>query len=165
MHDGYRLSGAAMRRLVEHVRRGGRFDQSALIAHDPEATPVFVTRFEDGRLMLRDGLHRSTAVLLGRASGELEEGEVIVEDMRYDMFLMPALAAGLYAPFDPRTEVRIADFRDYRDEVDRIARSGGDALAYIAANRHTYVRPRQPCHDALARFYGERSPYGAELAA
>jgi len=152
MHDGYRLSLAAMQQLVEHVRRGGRFD-----------APIFVTRFEDGREMLRDGLHRATAVLLGRSSGALEPGEVVIEPMTYDMFRSPALEAGLYAPFDPVTEVRVADFRGFRDQV--LARANGDVDAFIAAHRDVYVRPRQPYHDTLARFFAERSPYGAELAA
>jgi len=152
MHDGYRLSAEAMRALVEHVRRGGRFDE-----------PVRVTRFEDGRLMLRDGLHRTTAVMLGR--GVFLDGDAVFEDMTYTMFLAPALAAGLVAPFDPRTEVRVADFRAHREEVKRLLRTGGDALAFIASNRRAYVRPRRPCHDSLAAFFAECSPYGAELTA
>ena len=38
-------------------------------------------------------------------------------------------------------------------------------IAFIAANRATYVRPRRPFHDSLAAFYQARSPYGRELAA
>lgn len=163
MHDGYRLSLAAMQRLIDHVRGGGRLDVASLTAHDRDSTPIFVTRFEDGRTMLRDGLHRATAVLLGRSSGVLESAEMVVEDMTYAMFREPALAAGLYAPFDPLTEVRVADFRGYRDEVRRVVREGGDALAYIATHRHSYVKPRGPSHDSLARFYAECSPYGTEL--
>ena len=159
MHDGYRLSAVAMRALVDHVRGGGGYD-----------APIFVTRFEDGRLMLRDGLHRATAVMLGRASGTLRERELEIEDMTYAMFLTPALDAGLFAPFDPRCEVRVADFRAHRDEVERLIREGGDligraAIGFIAANRQTYVRPRRPCHDSLAAFYVECSPYGEALAA
>jgi hypothetical protein len=164
MHDGYRLPLAAMQRLLDHVRAGGKFDVGSLTAHDRDsATLLYVTRFEDGRMMLRDGLHRATAVMLARPSGALDPSEVIVEDMTYDMFRKPALSAGLYAPFDPQTEVRIADFRAYRDEVMR--RTGDDALAYIAAHHRDYVRPRRACHDSLARFYAECSPYGSELAA
>ena len=154
MHDGYRLSPVAMRALVEHVRVGGRYDE-----------PVKVTRFEDGRLMLRDGLHRSTAVMLARPSGGLEDGELVIEDMTYAMFLEPALRAGLYAPFDPRTEVRVADFRAYREQVERLLGEGGDALGFIAANRGANLRPRRPCHDSLAAFYAACSPYGQELVA
>ena len=149
MHDGYRLPVSAMQQLIAHVRSGGQFEGIA------------ITRFEDGRMMLRDGVHRTTAVMLVR--GALVASEYVIEDMTYDMFLAPALAAGLYAPFDPRACVRIADFSAYRDEVKR--RTGDDVLAYIAAHRRDYVRPRRPCHDALARFYAECSPYGAELAA
>lgn len=154
MHDGYRLSITAMRELVDHVRGGGRFD-----------TPVAITRFEDGRLMLRDGLHRATAVLVARPSGTFAAAELAIDDMSYAMFLEPALAAGLYAPFDPRTEVRIADFGSYRDEVERRVRAGDDPLGFIAAHRHGYVRPRRACHDELAAFYAECSPYGQGLAA
>lgn len=153
MHDGYRLSAAAMRALVDHVRAGGRYSDR-----------VVITRFEDGRSMLRDGLHRSTAVMLGRLSGVLRDDEVVIEDMTYAMFLEPAVAAGLYAPFDPRIEVRIADFRAYREQVEALLRDGGDALGFIAAHRQANVRPRRPCHDSLAAFYAECSPYGQELA-
>ena len=65
MHDGYRLPAAAMRELVALARAGQRFE------------PVHVTRFEDGRVMLRDGLHRSTAIMPGRPSGMLDESEVV----------------------------------------------------------------------------------------
>jgi len=148
MHDGYRLPAEAMQALVDHVRGGGGYD-----------APIKVTQFEDGRLMLRDGLHRSTAVMLGRPSGVLHGGEVAIEDMTYAMFLEPAIAAGLYAPFDPRIEVRIADFRAYREQVERLLRDGGDALGFIAANRRGNVRPRRPCHESLAAFYAACSPY------
>lgn len=154
MHDGYRLSAAAMRALVDHVRGGGGYD-----------APIFVTRFEDGRLMLRDGLHRTTAVMLGRPSGMLRDDELVIEDMTYAMFLTPVLDAGLFAPFDPRSEVRIADFRAHREEVERLIREGGDPIGFIAANRQSYVRPRRACHDSLAAFYAACSPYGQELAA
>lgn len=161
MHDGYRLAAPAMLRLIEHVRGGGRFDVAALSAHerspDDPGTPMFVTRFEDGRLMLRDGLHRATAVMLGRPSGVIEPTEVIVEDMTYAMFRTPALVAGLYAPFDPLTEVRTADFRAFRDEVRR--RPTEEALAYIATNRGEYTRARRPYHDCLADFFAACSPY------
>lgn len=154
MHDGYRLSAAEMRALTDHVRAGGRFDE-----------PVKVTRFEDGRSMLRDGLHRSTAVMLGRPTGALHAGEFVLEDMTYAMFLEPAIEAGLYAPFDPRTEVRIADFRAYREQVERRLADGEDPLPFIAANRRTCVRPRRGCHDSLQAFFAECSPYGPELVA
>lgn len=153
MHDGYRLPATAMRELIELARSGRRFD------------PIHVTRFEDGRVMLRDGLHRSTAVMLGRPSGMFDESEIAIEDMTYAMFRAPAFAAGLYAPFDPLTEVRVADFRAFRDEVRRRADADADPIAYIAANRHLYIRPRRACHDSLAQFFAECSPYGTELAA
>jgi hypothetical protein len=153
MHDGYRLPATAMRELVALARAGQRFE------------PVHVTRFEDGRVLLRDGLHRSTAIMLGRPSGMLDESEVVIEDMTYEMFRAPAFATGLYAPFDPLTEVRVADFRAFRDEVKRRIDAGGDPVGYIAANRHLYVRPRRACHDSLAQFFAECSPYGEELAA
>jgi hypothetical protein len=153
MHDGYRLSAVAMRELIATARAGGTF------------APVYLTRFEDGRLMLRDGLHRSTAVMLGRPSASLDASEMLIEDMTYEMFRAPALAAGLYAPFDPIAEVRVADFRAYRDEVQRRIDGGADVAAYIAANRHVYVRPRRACHDSLEQFFADCSPYGSELAA
>lgn len=160
MHDAYRLTIGEMRSLVAHARAGETFELDALRARDPAAAPIAVVRFEDGRLMLRDGLHRATAILVGRPSGRLAAGELVIEELTYEMFLRPALAAGLYAPFDPRTEVRIADFRWLRDEVQRELRAGRDPIAYIDAHRHAYTRPRRPHHETLARFYAECSPYG-----
>jgi hypothetical protein len=151
MHDGYRLPATAMRELIALARAGHRFD------------PVHATRFEDGRVMLRDGLHRSTAVMLGRPSGMLDEPEVVIENMTYEMFRAPAFVTGLYAPFDPLTEVRVADFRAFRDEVRRRIASDDDPVGYIGTHRHLYVRPRRACHDSLAQFFAECSPYGTEL--
>jgi hypothetical protein len=150
MHDGYRLPLAEMRGLVDHVRAGGTF-----------AAPIAVVRFEDGRWMLRDGLHRATAILLGRPSGTLVPGELVIEELTYDMFLRPAIDAGLLAPFDPRSEVRIADFSAFTSDLRCAIREGRDPEMFITEHRHVYVRPRRAHHDALATFAAACSPYGA----
>lgn len=160
MHAGYRLPATAMRALLDAARSGAVFDEATLRTHESErSTVVAITRFEDGRLMLRDGLHRATAVMLARPRGRLRESEYVIDDMTYDMYLSPVLEAGLIAPFDPRLEVRIADWGAYRDEVLRRIREDDDPLGYIDTHRQDYVVRREPHHDRLSTFCEAVWPY------
>lgn len=165
MHAGYRLPLAAMRALLAAARSGAVFDEALLRGHESKrASLIGITRFEDGRLMIRDGLHRATAVMRARPGGLLAPSEYEIEELTYAMFLEPVFETMLLAPFDPRTEVRVADWGEYRDEMLRRIREDDDPLGYYRANRQTYVEPRRPHHDSLAAFADAVWPYGEELA-
>ena len=66
---------------------------------------------------------------------EIENLTVLHED-----FLYPNLENGWYTPLDPRTECRLADYRQFREEAVAAARRDpASALAFIERNRRRYA--------------------------
>lgn len=165
MHEGYRLPSFEMRSLLDAARDGVVFSQDVLRGHASSSQQLIaVVRFEDGRLFIRDGLHRATAIMLMRPSGAIEPEEFSLECMTYDMFCRPAVSIGFYAPFDPRAEVRAADWSGFRASVQGRIASSADPVEYILASRSLYVRRRFPYHDSLSEFFDyHRSQYGGLL--
>ena len=129
--------------MWEFVSNGGFFDCPSLRKHDPNRCSLIrIVKFEDGRYYIRDGLHRVTLVhALGR---ELREDEYSVERRHYDDFRVPNLAAGWITPFDPITEVRLADFHSYKEEASQM---DGQLERFVLANRSRYCTPRLPKHN------------------
>lgn len=153
MQSGYRLPVKSMRQLMTDVQQGTVFDRQSLLNRDARhAKLIAITRFEDGYMAIRDGVHRATAIQQMRPSGKLHPQEYVIEEMTYDMFLQPNLEVGFLTPFDPRTEVRVADWSEFRREVSERIEAGRDPLAYIASHRHAYTRPRESYHDSLSKF-------------
>jgi hypothetical protein len=144
--------------MMEFVRSGGFFTEetisSFLTDKRKDASKVFklnpikVVRFEDARLYLHDGLHRSTAIwLAGRAV--LDRREYVLEDWKYSEYLEINLADKWYTPFDPMTEVRIADFLSYKKKVEQLINgepkpSDDEIIRFIhdSYKRGEYTEPR-----------------------
>ena len=136
------------------------FDLESISAHGcSRSFLIAITRFDDGNLYLRDGLHRTTAIYLARREKVLYDSEFKFEDMTYDMYLEPAPEKGWYTPFDPRTEVRLPNFLDFRDEAQTLFVEGGDWRTFIAENRHRYCIPRTDVHafEPLSKFWIAKS--------
>jgi hypothetical protein len=127
-----RMSPNERNLLKKYVKDGGVFDTCRII----------VDRFPDGAIFVRDGHHRVAAVVAARAGGQLREEEVVITDRTYDMYIYPDILDGWITPFDPRTQVRIANIIDFKNTVSKFLRAGHDASGYISANTHLYCRPR-----------------------
>jgi hypothetical protein len=70
----------------------------------------------------------------------LHASEYEVNERSYDDILAANPDAGWYTPLDPRTECRLADYWNFREEARTLAaRDRGAALAYIQQNRSCYV--------------------------
>lgn len=145
--DGFRLSTEAVLKMVEYVRNGGKYTEAAMRSYNPKSVNLIaITQFEDGDLYLRDGLHRVASIYLaGRPM--LYEDEYVIEHMTYSMYNEINLAVGYVTPFDPRTEVRLANFGDFKAEVLEIIAEGVSPAEFILKNRHRYCVPRQPSHN------------------
>jgi hypothetical protein len=147
---GLRLSTRRRRDMTAHVRTGGDF-RSARAPHGFR-TPIVIDRFPDDRLYVRDGQHRVTAVLVARPTGELLPGEYVIVDRSYAMYTELDLADAWCTPFDPRTEVRLADIGAFKARVRALLDDGADPSTFILSNRQLYCRPRDSTDtfDALA---------------
>ena len=148
---GFRLPASLRRTMTAHVRGGGGFREATSPAGRP--APIVIDRFPDSRLFVRDGSHRVTAVLLGRDDRRLWPGEYRVCEMTYPMYTSLDPADAWLTPFDPRTEVRLADVLDFKTEVTALLAAGRDPSAFVRANRSRYCRARRPTDtfDAMAQ--------------
>ena len=132
------------------VRDGLFWTQDVLRAYaDTHHTPVrhliAIAHFPDDRLMIRDGHHRCLATYIG-GRGYLRHDEYRLEEYTYEMYTEINFEAGFVTPFDPRTEVRVSDFTEFRQEVFHLyARNPAEARRFIRQNKARYARPRR-CH-------------------
>src|SRR5215813_1415080 len=111
--------------------------------HTPVPRPIAIARFPDGRMMIRDGHHRCLATYIG-GRAYLRHDEYVVEEYTYEMYTEINFEAGFVTPFDPRTEVRVSDLTEFRQEVFRLyARDPAEARMFIRQNKARYARPRR----------------------
>ena len=147
MQDGFRLSPCAMWDmwgLLSSVPNA-RFNQETLAAHDPQRTSLIaLVVTEDGKTWIRDGLHRTAVIhMFGRT---LLPDEYTVDEIPYAKFMEINLNKGWYTPFDPRTEVRRADFHHFKDMVEGLRYHYIDPMRYIQVHRADYCVVRRPEH-------------------
>src|SRR6266446_3606067 len=108
--------------------------------HTPVRHLIAIAHFPDGRLLIRDGHHRCLATYIG-GRGYLRHDEYNLEEYTYEMYAEINFEAGFVTPFDPRTEVRVPDFIEFRQEVFRLyARNPEEAVAFIRQNKSRYAR-------------------------
>ena len=160
--DGYRLPRETRENMLSFVANGGRYDEASIKAHRCTRNfMIAVTRFEDGALYLRDGLHRVTSIYISRPEKVLYDDEFIFEDMTYDMWINAEPSKGWYTPFDPRTDVRLPDFLDFKREVQAMedSASAEEIADFINQNRHRYLVTRNASHtiEALSLVWAAES--------
>ena len=153
MQEGFRHPPKDVLEMVEFVKNGGRFNQERLNEYSPDHNKLIaITRCEDGVEYVRDGFHRIMAIHLGRPDGMVYDDECFIENLTYLRMNTPHLNMRYYTPFDPRVEVRAADFANFKAIVEKVIERGEDPIAFIAANRHAYVKPKQPHQETVESF-------------
>jgi hypothetical protein len=135
--------------MVEHVRSDGFWTRDVLDAwaeanHIPRSSPLIqITEFEDdGRQYVHDGHHRLCATFLG-GRFQLRDDEYELTRCPYAHYLEYNPEGGWFTPFDPRTEVRVADFSGYKQQalaLHRQDRASGERFA--RENHGRYAVPR-----------------------
>jgi hypothetical protein len=140
-----RYDTAYVLHMAECVRSGGRWTLPTLhdwsVKHNEHPSPlVWVTVFEDGKKYIHDGHHRCVSTLMG-GRDVLYEDEYQLHSFTYSQYMEPNLEKGWCTPFDPRTEVRLADFGDWRKNV--LALPPEEAVKVILAEKHRYAEPRR----------------------
>lgn len=132
--------------MVEFVQKGGFFTLEEITRHhDGDTSLISLTRFEDGRVFVHNGHHRVAAVwLAGRE--RLNSFEYLILDKKYSDYLEPNYLRpdghwlGWVTPFDPRKEVRAAEFGDFKQRVREIFEQQGEphATHYVLTNGGLY---------------------------
>ncbi len=153
MQEGFRHSTDDMIHMTYHAWQG-RFDAESLRRHNPDHTNLIaITQFEDGALYIRDGFHRVVAAYFGRGFDEaqLYDGEYFIEQLTYLRMNTANFGCAYYTPFDPRTEVRVADFAAFRAKVGAMS-SQEEMLEYIKAHRDAYAKPKEPHQQTVETF-------------
>jgi len=143
--DGYRLDKSIRKAMLGFVSGGGIYDQETIASHSGSNSLIAITRFPDERLFIRDGLHRVTSIHIARFGGVLYEQEYVIEDMTYEMYMTPVPDKGWYTPFDPRVEVRLPDFFDFKSKVLDI-KNLDEQIEYIVAHKSDYTTERNGLH-------------------
>lgn len=152
MQDGFRRSIHTLRRMLEFVRGGGRYDPETLRSRESGRTvPIVLNRFEDGKVFIHDGLHRVATILAGRDPACLYDDEFRIDSYSYQDYNEINVEVGYLTPFDPRSEVRVADLRGFQRRARAIIDAGQDLTEFISNHRHLYARPRRPFHASLDR--------------
>ena len=156
--DGFRLGAEEMSLMMEFVAKGGIYSREGLVGHNPKRTSLIaLSRFEDGQLYVRDGFHRLASIILGGRK-YLFEMEYFIEDMTYARYINLNLGVNWFTPFDPRIEVRIADFFSFKDRVLTMRNAGDDPTSFILRNKHLYAVPRTERHDPMCRLIQAHYP-------
>ncbi len=134
--------------MVDFVRQGGIFTRQSLerwVAKNdlrPNPPLIGITKFPDGMLMINDGHHRAASILMG-GRDHLDKQEFFVSCFTYAEYDEINVAQGWVTPFDPCTQVRLADFGDFKAWVKRhLEHSAGEACAFILDNRSRYSKSR-----------------------
>jgi hypothetical protein len=131
--------------MVEHAALGGKFDVNTLNRHSSgkDVRLINLVRFEDGRVFIHDGHHRVMAIYLG-ARDFLGISEYALTDWKYKDYTDIVFAKRWITPFDPRFEVRVSDYTEFKNEVWSIWEKDGEEAAkkHILLHKEAYVMPR-----------------------
>jgi hypothetical protein len=140
-------SVAAIAEMIDHVRRGGEFSQHVINRRADRTTfedepLVCVSVFEDGLEMIHDGHHRAVSCILG-GRDHLRDSEYFRLPIAYRKYTDIDLHDGWLTPFDPRSELRVADLSGFKERALRLAEEDEAAAArYILENPLLYKLPR-----------------------
>lgn len=109
----------------------------------PPGPLIQIAMFEDGKMYIADGHHRTIAIVLS-GRDYLDEGEYEIQQWTYRQWGEVNFQCGWVTPYDPRTHVRVADYSRYKDNIRQHLHIGIDAtLLYIKTNKDRYAKPRE----------------------
>ena len=134
---------AQLEKMILFVQSGGFFTKNCLEKHsnkDNRISPVIeITSFEDGKLFIHDGHHRATAIVLGGREF-LDTTEYRIRNYSYNDYINANLSADWITPFNPLTEVRLADTSEYKHVIRNV--DNDKILKSIVDYQHLYKAPR-----------------------
>lgn len=110
--------------MVQFVKDGGEWKKEKLAGFTKNPTLIYISHFPDDVLCIHDGHHRAVATYLG-GRDHFRPDEYEIFKWSYHEYTTFSYFRKWVTPFDPRTEVRLADFKSYKDKM---------ALLYLAGS-------------------------------
>jgi len=143
--------------MVDHVSIDGLWTSEVLRDFNSWATRfptksqnntehlIAISEFPDGLKYIRDGHHRCVATLLGGRSYLLDD-EYVLTKRTYEDYMDINLDVGWVTPFDPKTEVRLSEFMDFKKLVMYMTsdHTEDEIIEYIKQNKSKYM-----CHRTM----------------
>jgi len=127
--------------MMEHITTNGRWTKDVLSAwDDTNNNLISIVEFPNGIQAIHDGHHRCVATLLAKRA-HLFPSEYELCHRSYEDYIHANLDAGWITPFNPKTEVRVADFQEFKDFVHRLL-DIDSAVRYILRHKDLYACPR-----------------------
>lgn len=100
--------------------------------------PIAINKFEDGKLYVRDGHHRvCAAIIVGIDS--LLDCEYEVEEFKYADYMCENLRNGFLTPFDPRTQCRLSNFFDFKNQATQLLEDANRFMDFPIRADHSEV--------------------------
>ena len=110
--------------MTDFVESGGFFTAESMLEFIGKPQPLIaISRFPDGLEYIHDGHHRALAMYLG-GRREMHNDEYEVSEWSYDQYVNPNFALRFLTPFDPRKEIRLFDFGEYRKQIHQLLGAG-----------------------------------------
>ena len=141
--------------MIDFVKLGGFFTREVLdaFANDKNLKPsplIQLSKFEDGEIFLHDGHHRCASIWCGGRSN-LNEAEYHVTNWKYSDYLDIVFTdeknewMGWVTPFNIKEEMRLPDFKKFKDQVFDIywQQSPQHAKHFVLTNKHLYAKKRE----------------------
>lgn len=134
--------------MAAFVKGGGFWTKEALEkwANEYKTFPapmIAISAFEDGTYYIHDGHHRILATLIG-GRDYLRDDEYVETRWSYLSYMTANLEKHFVTPFDPRIEVRLPDFHNFKGNVLDVAKTNvPGALKLIADKKLRYCEPRK----------------------
>ena len=131
--------------MIEHIVHDGLWNRKALDAFNQDSIEplISISEFPDGKRYIRDGHHRCCATFLAERD-YLLSSEYIITPRTYEQYMSVNFDVGWVTPFDPRHEVRLSDFMDFKRLAIymRSDHTDDEVVEYIKQNKFKYLCPR-----------------------
>lgn len=162
----------ALDEIISYVSNGGFWTPDFLARYAEErklrsTSPVIqISKFEDGKLFLHDGHHRTIGTSFVR--NYLRHDEFNISSWKYSDYNEVNLSSGWYTPYDPRTDVRNADISEWKAKIRKMLKSNmrtDDVISYIFEHQSEFRHVRGDVFKVadLAKIAAELKPVVVEL--
>lgn len=153
----YVRNTAQITQMTDFARTGGVFSNAVLLAfatsHGLRVSPIIhIARFPDGLFYIHDGHHRIRSVWKS-GRDHLYDEEYYIKNWKYEDYLEINIPNGWFTSFDPRTEVRLPDFGNFKnsirkliEEKDDYAKHQTEIEQHILSRKKEYATKRTIMH-------------------